>query len=869
MKRIIAASAALLVQFCFVAQAQSVQTISGEDIENVPSAHLLQALEGQMLGLGTLETGSELGYADITAYVRGLSTQSGSTPLFVVDGVQMQDYNIDFITAEEIESISLLKDAASTAIYGLRGANGVIYIKTKHGRPGKVTVRTTADFAIQQISAKPLRLSAGQYSDLRTEAFRNSGNAGTLNLGTGDNDWYDRYVRPFATMQRAGVSVSGGSEKIRVWSNINFMNQTSILRQETSQYRTEPRKTWVDFRAKVDVDMTDWITADVQIAGNIQNNLLAGEDSYDSDIYQTIFNLPPTLSDALTPDGNVATVQSVDSPAYGLLNRSGYTKLASAYLSTSAGLKFDLSALLKGLSVSGRLAFQSSNDRYNRSLQDFSRYYYDFSVSDWKQLGSTVNTNLTNSVAGTYQYAVDYIASVDWNRTFDVHSVGARFYSYFTEELADTAEAEYPGAGMPFYTHSMGLQLLYGWNSKIDAGITLGINGSDAFSRENRYTPTPSAYVSWKTTDWLKLRLSGGLASSDRFSTGYLRYLYKDYIKRDGTIVVEGNPSLKPELRKEVNLGADMVLPYGFGLTADGFYRHLDNMLVSMGNSLPSYQGIPSGAKSYVNSGVMSNWGFELSLSWKKNFTDWHIGAVLQWAHTCNRVISAQEAAYPSTFAYAHRIEGYPSGQIFGYLTDGYINTDAELAEYTEKYSELGVPQLGDFKYKDLNGDGIVNQKDLAPIGKGSCPTDFASLRLEGGWRDLEVSLLFSGVAGYYATSDYGTDLNYEGVYCDLHRNAWTAERYAAGEKITSPSLRYGVRTPSSEVNDWNTENRSFLRLKNASVSYRTGSVKWILSAQNLFTVSAMKSKVMDPETGTMTSLPVFRVFNLGVKIDF
>ncbi len=781
----------------------------------------------------------------------------------------MQDYNVNFITAEEIESISLLKDAASTAIYGLRGSNGVIFIKTKHGRPGKVTVRATADFSLQQIAVKPLSLSAGSYSALRSEACRNSGMTLIPETGNGDNDWYDRYVRQFATMQRAGVSVSGGSEKIRVWSNINFMNQTSVLRQETSQYNTQPRKTWVDFRAKVDVAMTDWITADVQIAGNIQNNLLAGENSYDSDIYQTIFCLPPTLADVLTPEGNVATVPSVASPTYGLLNRSGYTKLASAYLSTSAGLKFDLSSVLKGLSISGRLAYQSSNDRYNRSLQDFSRYYYDFSSCVWKQLGSTVNSNLTNSVSGTYQYAVDYIASVDWNRTFSAHSVGARFYSYFTDELADTAEAEYPGAGMPFYTHTMGFQFLYNWNSRIDAGFTLGINGSDAFSRENRYTPVPSAYASWKATDWMKLRLSGGMSSSDRFSTGYLRYLYEDYIKRDGTIVIEGNPSIKPEIRKEVNLGADIKLPYGFAVTADGFYRYLDNMLLSLGNSLPSYQGIPSGAKKYVNSGIMSNWGVELSLSWKKNFADWHLGAELQWMHTRNKVISAQEAAYPSSFAYAHRIEGYPSGQIFGYLTDGYINTETELAEYTEKYSELGVPQLGDFKYKDLNNDGLVNEKDLAPIGKGGCPTDFASLRLEGGWRNLEVTLLFSGVAGYYATSDYGTDVNYEGVYCDLHQKAWTVQRYASGEKIDSPSLRYGTRTPSSEINDWNTENRSFARLKNASLSYRTGSVKWILSAQNLFTVSAMKSKVMDPETGTMTSLPVFRVFNLGVKIDF
>ena len=859
----------VLMASALAADAQSVTTISGEQLENVPSAHLPQALAGQILGLGTLEGSSEPGYAGITSFVRGISTLSNNSPLFVVDGVIMQDYNIDYITPEEIESISLLKDAAAAAIYGHKAANGVIVITTKQGRAGKTAVRITADYSLQQVGTKPLRLSAEEYTGLRKQAWINAGSIGDFQVGSGDNDWYDRYVRDVASMQRAGVSITGGAEKIKVYTNINFMNQTSILRQETKAYKTQPRKTWVDFRAKVDVDITDWISADVQISGNIQNNRMASQDKYDDAIYNSIFNIPVTMEGPLTESGEVATMQNVPYPAYGLLNRSGYTKMASAYLFTSAGLKFDFSSLVKGLSISGRLAYQSSNDRYNRSLQDFSRFYYDYMTGEYKQLGSELNTNITNSVAGTYQYAIDYIASIDWKRNFGQHGVGARAYSYYTEELTDIMEADYPSAGMPYYTHTLGVQLTYDWADKVNAGVTLGINGSDAFARRNRYVLAPTAYVSWKALDWMKVRASGGIASSDQFSTDYLRYLYLDYIKKDGTMVLEGNPDLMPELRKEVNLGFDFTLPAGFSITADVFARRLDNMLINLGTIVPSYQGMGDTAHKYVNDGSLSNYGFELSLAWQKNFGDWHLGVVAQWAHSSNKVLDAGEVAYPDGFKYAHRIEGYPAGQIFGYETDGYISTEAELNEYKVKYAELGIPVLGDFKYKDLNGDNVINNKDLAPIGKGSCPTDFASLRLSGGWKNLEVDLLFYGAFGYYGQVAYNTDLSANGIYNDLHLGAWTPERHAAGEKITAPALRYGTDTPSGEINDWNVENRSFFRLKNASVSYRTGCVKWVLSGHNLFTVSAMKSKVIDPETGSMTSLPVFRVFNFGVKIDF
>ena len=367
--------------------------------------------------------------------------------------------------------------------------------------------------------------------------------------------------------------------------------------------------------------------------------------------------------------------------------------------------------------------------------------------------------------------------------------------------------------------------------------------------------------------------------------------MYMDYIKKNGDVRLLGNPDLKPEIHKTQNYGLDLGLWNKLNLTFDYFSRRTDNMLIEEGSRIPAYQGIYVGNYRKINEGRMKNSGVELGISYATDLgRGWGIHAGVNYSHARNEVIYTGEMPYPGDgdgykgYAYSHRVEGYPLGQQFGYLVDrsngsGYISTDEELAKYTKMYSGIGIPRKGDLIYKDVNGDGLVNEKDLSPIGKGNLPTDFTTIRAGFSWKGLELDLMFQGVTGYYGLVGYQTERDANGVFNDLHKAAWTPERYASGAEIKYPALSYNGASTSAEDSDFNIADRSFWRLKNASLSYTLPArlmrnagikrLKIVLSGQNLFTSSALDSKVIDPETGSMTKLPPMRVINLGVKLDF
>lgn len=894
---------------------EAVSAIDGKLLEDIPTSSFSQMLEGQLLGLGTQEDSSDPGNASVSKYVRGMSTIHDHAPLIVLDGIIMQDYNVDYLTAAEIENVVVLKDAAAMAIYGLKGSNGVIVINTKSGLPGTFDVRVTADMAVQQISRQPERFSSLDYATLRNQAWRNDGASGDapfsdyemeqIRLGTNplypSNDYYKEFVRPMGTMERLGVTVSGGSQKTRVWSNINFMNQTSLFRQQTEEYVAAPRRFWVNFRAKVDVDISRHVRAMAGVAGNIRNDRLAGNGITNGTIYNSIFSLPPTMMGPVTDDGRVVTMETVESPTYGILNRSGYTKYTGMYLSTYAGLSIDLDFITRGLTLSGKVAFQSSNDRMNYSTQDYRRYYYDYVQGDFRQLGSSIDSNLSNGAEGKFQYALNFIAQLDYERQFGKHGVDAHLFTYYTDEQHSTVVADYPAVGMPYYNLNSGLNAGYNYDDRYVVSATLGLTASDVFPRKNRFTFVPAASVAWvasneaflRDVEWLsllKVRASYGMVASDSFDVGYFRYLYTDYVQKNGNIRLLGNPDLKPEKHLIQNYGIEVGLWNKLNFSFDYFRRHTDNMLIESGNSIPAFQGIYPSSYMKVNEGEMRNRGIELGLDYATDLgRGWSIRAGVNWSHAKNEVVYVNEMPYPeagpgySGYSQRYLEQGHPYGQVFGYLIDrsngnGYINTDEELARYTEMY-EFGTPRKGDFIYRDVNGDGKINEKDVSPIGNGQIPTDFTTFRVGFGWKGLELDLMFQGVLGYYGVVDYQSELSANGLYNDMHLKSWTPERYAAGETIEAPAMSYSSTSTSMSRNEYNYADRSFWRLKNASLSYTLpqrlmrnagiSRLKIVLSGQNLFTTSKLASRAIDPEMGSMTVLPPMRVVNLGVKIDF
>ncbi|HYH56668.1 MAG TPA: TonB-dependent receptor plug domain-containing protein, partial [Anseongella sp.] len=339
----------------------AVSTVRGEELERSPVANLSQAFAGRFSGLTTQETFSELSRATTDLYIRGFSSARKISPLVVIDGI-ICSYNsnqtLEYISANEIESISVLKDASTQALYGIQGAGGVIVITTKRGRKGRLQVNGRLDQSIQQGTTKPTFYSSGEYAEMRNQAALNDGQAPLFSeediakFRSGENpelypnnNWYDRYMKDFASMQRLGVNVTGGGDKVLFFSNLNLMHQGGQFNTDQTRYNPSPNNYWFNYRSNVDVNINSFLKAFVRLSGNIKREHTPGQGN--AAIYSSIFQLPPTMYGPLTPEGQVVTTDLVGSPTYGMLNRSGYINHTVTNITSQFGLDLDMDFLTK------------------------------------------------------------------------------------------------------------------------------------------------------------------------------------------------------------------------------------------------------------------------------------------------------------------------------------------------------------------------------------------------------------------------------------------------------------------------------------------------------------------------------------------
>src|SRR5690554_303579 len=378
----------------------AVSTVSGEELERAPVANLTQSLPGRLAGLTTQETFSELSRATTDLFIRGLSTARKLGPLIIIDGIPVS-YNsnqtLEYISANEIESITLLKDASTQALYGIQGANGVMIITTKRGIKGPVRIKTRIDQSFQEVTNRPAFYPSAEYAAMRNQAAFNDGLGDNYlftdeqieqyALGTNpnypNNNWYDRYVKDFASMQRLGVNVTGGNDKVQFYSNINFMHQGGQFKTQQTRYDPDANNIWVNYRSNVDMNINKVLKAFVRLSGNVKREHTPGVGN--DAVYKSIFQLPPTMYGPLTPEftetgeviaggGQVITTERVASPTFGMLNRTGYVNHTVTNITSQFGLDLDLDFLTKGLNLTGIFAYQTNSVGSLRTTQDYERW---------------------------------------------------------------------------------------------------------------------------------------------------------------------------------------------------------------------------------------------------------------------------------------------------------------------------------------------------------------------------------------------------------------------------------------------------------------------------------------------------------------
>lgn len=890
----------------------AVSVVYGSELESIPEVSLPRTFPGRFTGLTTKESNAELGTAanspevlGMDMFIRGISTTNYSAPMLIVDGVLCPNTTWCYITPEEIETIAVLKDAAALSLYGLQGANGLIVITTKKGHNGKMDIRVNVNQAVQQMTKTPLHVNSATYARLRNEAGYNDGlgsysqftqetidhfAAGDSELYP-DNDWYSRYMRPLTSMTRAAVSVKGGSEKVQYYSNVNYMHQQMPFSSDSEKntgknYNATPGKDWFNFRSNVDVSFNDYLSGFLRLSGNVQRDKSTAYAN--STIYGYTLATPPDMYGPLTPEGEVSTIDEIQIPVYGMLYRSGYIKSLTTNINAQAGLDFDMSFLTEGLRINGLMSYQST--AYNQSLttQDFERYTRTDDYSRLEFEGprwSNTNSTLSYSKSSYMTYNLNVSGKIDYGRTFGAHRIDAMAYVFYMNQ-------ETLSSNLPYRKMSSGLTATYGVLDRYFIKADIGYTGSDQFARGHRFTPTPSISAAWVISDepflkkaaWLtnlKLRASYGISTNDNFD----RYLFMDQISLNGAEGILGNPDLRAEVLRRQNYGFDLGLFRDFTLSFDWYRTDCSNMLIVPTSSIPEYQGYPLGNFPRENRGRMTNHGLDLSAMYTRQLKGgWSFYAGGIFSYTDNRILYTDEAPYGDDYIYRYRQEGYRIGQQWGYEVDyangnGYFNSQEELDRSGLKYS-FGQPRIGDLIYKDQNNDGIIDERDQVPVGKSHIPLFSYGISAGFRYRGLELNLHFQGAGGSTQMAS-GTTIYenaFRGVFTDIHMNAWTPERYAAGEDISFPALSLNKSTnhTASTFFSWNT---SYFRLKNAEVAYTlpvtasqkiaARSIRFSLSAQNLFTLHRLPTRHMDPEIFNMSTFQMYRTYNLGISLIF
>ena len=940
----------------------AVSSVNSKELRQSSSPNLANALAGRLAGLTSLQSGgSQPGFDDADLYLRGVSTTNGTRPLILIDGVPRD--NIRTLDANEVATVSVLKDAAATAVYGVRGANGVILITTKRGEVGQTKLDISFDQSFQAFTREPERVDSWEFMTLRNEANRNDGMneeysgkmiSRSLNplMGLDPNDpdyalkaarrhymypnhdWYREIFKKWSPQSRVNINISGGTEKLQYFVNASYLHQGGNLHTEPKSklgYDPQARMTRYSFRSNLDYNITKNFKAFLNLGSYIEKVGMPGTTTYGGDnkwmirdlIHCTVGMKPmtvgPTTPDAslgydVIPDKVIRPVETDRSP-FESVNRKGYRDETRTNLNASIGGEWNMTFITKGLSLKGMASFDAvANTILGGDITEMS---FATSVDEdndqiYFAADRELNGTLSLSKSGYTNYTVNLQGSLNYSRTFGKHDVGAMILVQ-----RDFWETNGAPLNMPYNMMGMAARVTYGFDNRYLLDANMGYNGSEQFSPKNRFGFFPSFAVGWvvsnenflkgnKVITNLKLRASYGKVGSDKIGNNRFLYLSNHTYSSSGGVAVggygtinenrPGNYNLQWEVSKKQNYGIDLQLWSDWSITFDYFIEKRSKILKIQGMA-PQFAGVPQWP--YLNLGATENKGYEIEVNYNKSFNkDLFLSVKGNFSYNHNKVKFWDEVPYADGYYYKYRTTGQSLDQTFGYKIDwsngnGYFNTQEELDKYTEGYvDENGVehkgitynlstaPQLGDFKYIDQNGDGIIDEKDRVPIGYTKVPRVSYGLNVSLNYKWFDFTVFLQGVGKYSSYySGQGVYENiYQGTFFKYHKTAWTAERYAAGQKITYPRLSTG-ETCSKIQNDFFVMDRAFIRLKAIELGYTLPSnalraiginkLRVYFRGDNLVTWDRLRTSTTDPEQTDQIGYPIVKTFNFGFNVTF
>lgn len=903
----------------------SISSVNTDELLKVPTASIGNMLSGVLSGVSSVQSSGQPGGDDPDVFIRGISTLNATNakPLYLVDGVERSFFQID---PNEIENITILKDASSTAVFGVRGANGVIIVTTKRGKEGKAKISASFSYGIQAPTRMPEFVNSYDYATYLNEAYTNDGKDPKFTPESveafrthsnpilyPDTDWMDLLFKSSAPQSQGNVNISGGTSRVRYFISMGMLNQKGFFKNHDTRYDANFNYNRYNYRANLDVDFTKTTLVAINLGGRVEkrNFPRSGDDM--NQLFRRIYWATPFsgpgIVDGKWIKGNSQYLPVGLSDGLGNIYGRGFGSKTTNVVNLDLALTQKLDFITKGLQFKIKIAYNSSFD-HNKdrgtSIESYQPWYRKDVTWMEHPAGSDPDeiVYIQEGEAGLIGYGESFgkardwyaEASFDWKRDFDKHHLGALVL--YNQSKAYYPDSDYPGIPRG-YVGLVG-RVTYDYDNKYLIEGNVGYNGSENFAPGHRYGLFPAVSGGWVLTqeeflkdnpiiNFLKIRGSYGIVGNDRYhpyNNNFMdRFLYLPnsyfigggYQFGTGTSWSPGayeksfgNSGLSWEKSAKQNYGIDFSLfDQKLSGSIDYFYEKRTDILAKASTDPAIHaMNLP-----VLNLGIVSNKGVELNLKWNHKIEKIRYWANLNLSYAKNKIVYQDEV--PSEYKYTLRT-GHPVGQPFGLIVRGLYHEGMEdVADHSYLLKE------GDVVYKDLNDDGKIDDNDKMAIGYPSYPLLNAGLTLGFEYKGFDFSMLWVGatktsrVLQETFRKPLG-DTDDRSLMLHQFQDRWTPET-AATAKLPRPTID-GAKNNYRDSDLW-VKDASYLRLKNIEIGYNfrlpfmpkigMETMRVFMTGYNLLTLD--KLKISDPESMSsgVPQYPVMRVINFGLNVSF
>ena len=920
----------------------SISTVDVKTLK-VPSSNLTTALAGNVAGVIAYQRTGEPGQDNADFFVRGITTFGANTsPLILIDNIELTSTDLARLQPDDIESFSIMKDATATALYGARGANGVIFVTTKRGQEGPAKIFARVETSISAPTdvvelADPVTYMKSYNEAISTrdplgelmytyDKIEQTGKTGRNRLIYPANDWYDMLFKDFATSYRANVSARGGGKVATYYVSGAYTEDTGVLKvDKRNSFNNNIDDKNYTLRSNVDINVTPTTKLAVRLTGNFRD--YQGPLNGGSDVYRQVMHSDPVLFPAYYPvDDEHVGIQhimfgnyedgSYINPYANLVK--GYKNYQRSQMIAAVQLEQDLKFITKGLSFMTlfnltRLSEFTVNRQFNPywyRLDRYDSYTGEYHVNRINENGTDY---LTYSESGkTVKNTMYSETRLNYNRSFGKHDVTGLLVFTASESL--TANAGSLQLSLPSRNAGLSGRFTYGYDKRYFVEYNFGYNGSERFHKSHRWGFFPSAGLAWmmsnekwfkpltKVVSNLKLRYSYGLVGNDNIGSSSNRFYYLSEMSMNNSglgasfgetrnvsyngigVVRYANEAITWEKSYKSNYALELGLFKKLDIIAEYFTEHRTDIFMQRAD-IPNTMGLQAAV--YGNIGQARSKGIDIQADYKQAWASglW-ASARANFTYSTGKYDVYEEPTYPESY---RQHAGRSIRQTWGYIAERLFVDDEDAANSPSQAAFGSQYGGGDIKYTDVNGDGVITNADMVPIGYPTSPEIIYGFGVSLGHKGFDFSVFFQGLGreSFWidATSAYSTKYNKYGTapfvnngqllkaYSDSHWSEDNRDIYALYPRYSAYENHN-----NTQVSTWWMRDGSFVRLKQMEFGYtlpqkltnkiHIDNLRVYFQGNNLLCWS--KFKLWDPElAGEGFNYPIQRTFNIGVNVTF